>query len=537
MNTDNKIFIAGIGGVFMAGLAQLAKARGYTVRGCDAGVYPPMSDVLAAHGIDFDTGYLPQHLGDAPGQVVIGNALSRGNALVEAVLERGLEFCSGPEWLRAHVLRKREVIAVAGTHGKTSTASMLAWILECNGDAPGFLIGGQPGNFDCSARLGGGEHFVIEADEYDTAFFDKRAKFVHYHPRIAVLNNLEFDHADIYADTTQIIRQFHHLLRLVPGRGCVVVNAGDGNLAKVIDMGCWSRLVKFSVGDGDGGRAGDGNKSGDGNDGDGDDGDGGDGNDGDGGISRHPRSLLSRHPRSLLSGGEWRASPLDADCARFDVLHHGRAVARVEWTCIGRHNMGNALAAIAAAEVAGVSPANAAQSLRDFIAVARRMQCLLQSDAVVLYDDFAHHPTAIAATLDALRAREPRRRIIAVLELRSNTMKAGVHGAKLTQALARADCAIICGGDGDGDGHSNSDGDGDGDGYSDGDGDGDGDGDTGGNADENIQRIETTDAILAAVQRRLRELGRPAAVITMSNGDFGGLPGRLAAALGASANA
>ena len=529
MNTDNKIFIAGIGGVFMAGLAQLAKARGYTVRGCDAGVYPPMSDVLAAHGIDFDTGYLPQHLGDAPGQVVIGNALSRGNALVEAVLERGLEFCSGPEWLRREMLTGRETIAVAGTHGKTSTASMLAWILECNGDAPGFLIGGQPGNFDCSARLGGGEHFVIEADEYDTAFFDKRAKFVHYHPRIAVLNNLEFDHADIYADTAQIIRQFHHLLRLVPGRGCVVVNAGDGNLAKVIDMGCWSRLVKFSVGDGDD-SDGDGD-GGDGDDGDGDDGDGGDG-DGDGGISRHPRSLLSRHPRSLLSGGEWRASPLDADCARFDVLHHGRAVARVEWTCIGRHNMGNALAAIAAAEVAGVSPANAAQSLRTFIAVARRMQCLLQSDAVVLYDDFAHHPTAIAATIDALRAREPRRRIIAVLELRSNTMKAGVHGAKLTQALARADCAIVSGGDGDG--HSNSDDDGDGD--SDGDSDGDGDGDTGGNADDNIQRIETTDAILAAVQRRLRELGRPAAVITMSNGDFGGLPGRLAAALGASAN-
>ncbi|MDD9856228.1 MAG: Mur ligase family protein [Gammaproteobacteria bacterium] len=493
MNPDNKIFIAGIGGVFMAGLAQLAKARGYTVRGCDAGVYPPMSDVLAAHGIDFDTGYLPQHLGDAPGQVVIGNALSRGNALVEAVLERGLEFCSGPEWLRREILTGRETIAVAGTHGKTSTASMLAWILECNGDAPGFLIGGQPGNFDCSARLGGGARFVIEADEYDTAFFDKRAKFVHYHPRIAVLNNLEFDHADIYADTAQIIRQFHHLLRLVPGRGCVVVNAGDGNLAEVIDMGCWSRLVKFSVGDGDGGdgdggRAGDGNKS-----------------DGDGGTAT-----------------EWRASPLDADCARFDVLHHGRAVARVEWTCIGRHNMGNALAAIAAAEVAGVSPADAAQSLRTFIAVARRMQCLLQSDAVVLYDDFAHHPTAIAASIDALRAREPRRRIIAVLELRSNTMKAGVHGAKLTQALARADCAIVSGGDGDG--------------YSNSDGDGDGDGDTGGNADENIQRIETTDAILAAVQRRLRELGRPAAVITMSNGDFGGLPGRLAAALGASAN-
>lgn len=473
MTTDRKIFIAGIGGAFMAGIAQLAKAAGYRVRGCDAGVYPPMRDVLAAHGIDFAAGYSPAHLGDAPGTVVIGNALSRGNALVEAALNRELSFCSGPEWLRAHVLRGREVIAVAGTHGKTSTASMLAWILQCSGRAPGFLIGGQPGNFDDSARAGDGKHFVIEADEYDTAFFDKRAKFVHYHPRIAVLNNLEFDHADIYDDLAQIIRSFHHLVRTVPGNGCVVVNADDANLEKVIDLGCWSRLVKFSVGDGDGHGDGYGDGHGAGDD------------------------------------IEWRASALVADCSRFEILRHGEVAARVEWSCIGRHNMSNAVAAVAAAEAAGVAVESAAQSLRDFIPAARRLQRMFESETVTVYDDFAHHPTAIAETIDALRARHPRRRIIAVVELRSNTMKAGVHGDKLTRALARADCAIVNGAGG------------------------------GDNGDGDITHIQTIDEIVAAVQHQLGELGklnRRAVVITMSNGDFGGLARRLADALVPGAN-
>lgn len=477
--TDQKIFIAGIGGTFMAGLAQLAKAAGYRVRGCDAGVYPPMSDVLAAHGIDFAAGYSPDHLGRDPGTVVIGNALSRGNPLVEAALERNLEFRSGPEWLRENVLRGREVIAVAGTHGKTSTAAMVAWILQCGGRAPGFLIGGQPGNFAATARAGDGKHFVIEADEYDTAFFDKRAKFVHYQPRIAVLNNLEFDHADIYDDLAQIIRQFHHLVRTVPGGGCVVVNAGDANLKTVVDLGCWSRLVKFSAGDGD---------------------DGGDG-DGDGD-----------------SEVEWRARPLADDCSSFEVLRHGRRAARVEWQCIGRHNMGNAVAAMASAEVAGIAAAEAARSLRDFIPAARRLQLVFESEAAILYDDFAHHPTAIAATVAALRARHPRRRIIAVVELRSNTMKAGVHGAKLTRALARADCAIVSGA---GDALP-------------------GDGDGGGDGDGDIIRIQNAEEIVSAVQHQLDKLGklnRRAVVITMSNGDFGGVTRRLAEALGANANA
>ncbi|MGI9311901.1 MAG: UDP-N-acetylmuramate:L-alanyl-gamma-D-glutamyl-meso-diaminopimelate ligase, partial [bacterium] len=336
-----KLFIAGICGTFMAGVAQLAKAGGHAVRGCDAGVYPPMSEVLRAQGIAIEPGYLPEHLGDDPGAVLIGNALSRGNALVERVLERGLAYQSGPEWLRAQVLARRTVIAIAGTHGKTTATSMLAWILHRAGRSPGYLIGGQPGNFAQSARLGDGECFVIEADEYDTAFFDKRAKFVHYRPRIAVLNNLEFDHADIFDHLAQIQRQFHYLVRTVPPDGCIVVNADDANLAEVLAMGCWSEVVRFSADD--------------------------------------------------ATDAQWHAVPLREDCAAFEVLHRGRSAARVEWQCIGAHNMRNALAAIAAAAQVGVPATAAGDALGAYAPAARRLQRLFESDAARLYDDFAHH--------------------------------------------------------------------------------------------------------------------------------------------------
>ena len=459
-----KIFIAGICGTFMAGIAQLAKAGGHTVRGCDAGVYPPMSTLLRAENIEVAQGYLPEHLGRDPGTVLIGNALSRGNPLVEHVLNGNLAFQSGPAWLREQVLAQRTVIAVAGTHGKTTTSSILAWILECGGQSPGYLIGGKPGNFDHSARLGGGKHFVIEADEYDTAFFDKRAKFVHYRPNIAVLNNLEFDHADIFDDIGQIIRQFHHLVRIVPGNGCIVVNADDPRLAKVIEMGCWSRIVRFSVDD-----------------------------------------------SADTAGLEWRATPVNRDYSGFDVIHHGQIAARVNWRCIGKHNMQNALAALAAAELAGVRPADASEYLSSYTATERRLQLLFQSDEVSLYDDFAHHPTAIRQTIDAVRAKHPGSRVIAVVELRSNTMRmsmksGGAHGKQLVEALECADCAIVSNREnpewlpGTRQSH------------------------------HEILRLEQPDEIISAIKLRLS--GNDV-IITMSNGDFDGLPGRLAGTISA----
>lgn len=414
-----KIFIAGIGGTFMAGIAQLARASGHNVRGCDASVYPPMSTLLRAQNIEVAEGYSPEHLGkhdgahdaDEPDMVIIGNALSRGNPLVEYVLNENLAFCSGPEWLREQVLRRRTVIAIAGTHGKTTTSSILAWLLECDRQSPGYLIGGKPGNFAHSAKLGSGEYFVIEADEYDTAFFDKRAKFVHYRPHIAVLNNLEFDHADIYDNIGQIQKQFHHLIRLVPGNGCVVVNANDARLAQVMAMGCWSRVVRFSA--------------------------------------AGQEDAHGKDAGKDASQVEWRALPIKSDCSEFEVLHHGKTCARVEWQCIGTHNMQNALAALVAAALAGVQPANAMQYLRKYRPPARRLQCLFQSEQIVLYDDFAHHPTAIRHTIAALREKHPKSKIIAVVELRSNTMRLsacdGGHGDALNESLAQANCAIISG--------------------------------------------------------------------------------------------
>jgi UDP-N-acetylmuramate: L-alanyl-gamma-D-glutamyl-meso-diaminopimelate ligase len=391
------IHILGIGGTFMGGVAAIAKAAGFRVTGSDRNVYPPMSTQLEALGIELIQGYGAEQLDLRPDIVVVGNALSRGSPVVEAMLDRGMAYASGPQWLAEHVLREKHVIAVAGTHGKTTTTAMLTWILEEAGLAPGFLIGGVPSNFDSTARLGLGPFFVIEADEYDTAFFDKRAKFVHYRPRTAILNNLEFDHADIYEDVAAIRRQFNQLLRTVPAAGRLIVNGEDAELAATLKMGCWTPCETFALAKADGG----------------------------GGAV-----------------AEWSARIAPESAAgRFTVLCGGQAVAEVSWPLLGEHNVMNALAAIAAARHAGVAPERAARALGAFLGVKRRMEIRGVVDGVTVYDDFAHHPTAIATTLEGLRARVAGARIVAVFEPRSNTMKLGVHREQLAPALALADRA------------------------------------------------------------------------------------------------
>ncbi len=375
----------------MGGVAAIAKAAGFRVTGSDRNVYPPMSDQLSALGIELMQGYGAEQLDERPDIVVVGNALSRGSPVVEALLDRAIPYTSGPQWLAEHVLRGKHVLAVAGTHGKTTTSSMLAWILEHAGLEPGFLIGGVPGNFDTTARLGAGSCFVIEADEYDTAFFDKRAKFVHYRPRTVVLNNLEYDHADIYPDVASIRRQFNQLLRTVPAAGRIVQNGDDAEIATVIGEGCWT-----------------------------------------------PRETFSLKSREAA----WSAAPVpDSSWGEFTVLKERREAARVRWPLLGEHNVMNALAAIAAAHHVGVSPGRAAEALGMFRGVKRRMEIRGVIGGVTVYDDFAHHPTAIATTLAGLRAREPHARIIAVLEPRSNTMKLGVHRHQLAPSLSAADAA------------------------------------------------------------------------------------------------
>ncbi|MGH8189016.1 MAG: UDP-N-acetylmuramate:L-alanyl-gamma-D-glutamyl-meso-diaminopimelate ligase, partial [Steroidobacteraceae bacterium] len=339
------LHILGICGTFMGGIAALARACGHRVTGSDQNVYPPMSDQLAALGIELIEGYDPQQLRLNPDVVVVGNVMSRGNPLVEALLESGIAYTSGPEWLARHVLADRWTLAVAGTHGKTTTSSILAWILEHAGLDPGFLIGGVPGNFNVTARLGGGQHFVVEADEYDTAFFDKRAKFVHYRPRTAVLNNLEHDHADVYPDVASIQWQFHQLLRMVPRNGLVVANAADANLMHVIAMGCWTPVERFSG--------------------------------------------------SVLGDTAWyAAAPADGDYSSFAIMQGNEMVAQVQWPMPGRHNAENALAAILAARHAGVSIGAAGAALKDFQGVRRRMELRGIVGGIAVYDDFAHHPTA-----------------------------------------------------------------------------------------------------------------------------------------------
>jgi UDP-N-acetylmuramate: L-alanyl-gamma-D-glutamyl-meso-diaminopimelate ligase len=380
------IHILGIGGTFMGGVAAIAKAAGFRVTGSDLNVYPPMSTQLKALGIEFVEGYGAEQLDLKPDMVVVGNALSRGSPVVEAMLDRGMAYTSGPLWLAEQVLHGRHVIAVTGTHGKTTTTAMLTWILEEAGLAPGYLVGGVPGNFESSARLGRPPFFVIEADEYDTAFFDKRAKFVHYRPRTAILNNLEYDHADIYPDVASIRRQFNQLLRTVPGAGRLIVNAHDAELAATLREGCWTPRESFGI------------------------------------------------------GGDWSAHiEPDSAASRFAVLFQGREVGHVAWNLMGEHNVMNALAAIGAAQHAGVPPARAARALNAFRGVKRRMEVRGEVGGVTVYDDFAHHPTAIETTLKGLRAKVGAARIIAVLEPRSNTMKLGVHRDQLAPALAIAD--------------------------------------------------------------------------------------------------
>ena len=408
------IHILGICGTFMGGLAALAREAGHTVTGCDAGVYPPMSDQLRALGIELVEGYAEDQLSKLPGKpdmFVIGNVASRARLadgspkfpLMETILNSGAPYTSGPQWLAEHVLQGRHVLAVAGTHGKTTTTAMLAWILEHAGLSPGFLVGGVPLNFGVSARLGASTYFVIEADEYDTAFFDKRSKFVHYRPRTAVLNNLEFDHADIFDSLAAIERQFHHFVRTVPGQGRVVVNGDVPALDRVISQGCWSECVRFGA--------------------------------------------ATPDQNGFTALGE----PHD-----FAVLRAGLAVAHVTWSLNGAHNQLNALAAIAAAEHAGVPPAAAALALASFQSVKRRMEMVgiarQAGGDITVYDDFAHHPTAIATTLDGLRrqlnsAGRQQDRILAIFEPRSNTMKLGVMAAQLPVCLAQADlCFCHAGG-------------------------------------------------------------------------------------------
>ncbi len=398
-----RIHILGICGTFMGGIAALARGLGIEVQGSDANVYPPMSEQLRGLGIPLEEGWSPAHLQPAPDLVVVGNALSRGNPAIEYMLDAGLPYVSGPQWLGEHVLRGRCVLAVAGTHGKTTTTSLLAHLLDVAGAAPGFLVGGVPENFGVSARLGAKKgtegintlipsvpFFVIEADEYDTAFFDKRSKFVHYRPRIAVLNNLEYDHADIFPDVAAIQRQFHHLVRTVPGNGRLIVNAEDARLAEVLAMGCWTPVETFG-----------------------------------------------------METGDWRARLLAADGSAFAITHRGEPVGEVHWSLLGRHNVMNALAALAAAHAAGLATGALLPGFASFASAKRRLESLGEVSGVHIYDDFAHHPTAIATTLAGLRAKVGKARILVALEPRSNSMRAGAYAGRLAPALAMADRVVI----------------------------------------------------------------------------------------------
>lgn len=385
-----RLHVLGICGTFMGGIAALARELGHDVEGSDQNVYPPMSTQLEQLGITLKAGYAAAHLDPAPDLVVVGNALSRGNAAVEHLLDAGMAYVSGPQWLGEQVLRSRQVFAVAGTHGKTTTTAMLAWILDACGREPGFLVGGVPQNFDVSARLGRGDAFVIEADEYDTAFFDKRSKFVHYRPRIAILNNLEFDHADIFPDVAAIQRQFHHLVRTVPGNGRLVVNAEDAHLAEVLAQGCWTPVTRFG-----------------------------------------------------MDSGDWQARLVSADGSAFRVIVGGVDRGEVRWELIGRHNVMNALAALAAADAAGVDVTAAIAALAGFRSARRRLEHIGDIGGVRVYDDFAHHPSAIATTLAGLRARVGGARILVGLEPRSNSMRQGAHAQDLAPSLRDADSVVL----------------------------------------------------------------------------------------------
>ncbi len=386
-----KLHILGICGTFMGGVAALARELGHAVDGSDQNVYPPMSTQLEQLGITLMSGYAAANIAADTDAVVVGNALSRGNPAVEHVLDAGLRYTSGAQWLSEHVLPGRETLAVAGTHGKTTTTSILAFLLEAAGREPGFLVGGVPENFGVSARLGRGREFVVEADEYDTAFFDKRSKFVHYRPTVAILNNLEFDHADIFPDLAAIERQFHHLVRIVPGRGRLIVNGEDAALARVLAMGCWTPVERFGI-EGD---------------------------------------------------FDWTARLLQDDGSQFEVRHRGALVGTVRWPMVGRHNVMNGLAALAAAQAVGVDLAQVIPALAEFISVKRRLERLGSARGVTVYDDFAHHPTAIRTTLEGLRARVGAARILVAMEPRSNSMRLGAHADEIAPSLQQADAVVF----------------------------------------------------------------------------------------------
>ncbi len=447
------IHILGICGTFMGGLAAIAREAGHKVTGCDANVYPPMSDQLRALGIELIEGYGAEQLGLQPDLFVIGNVVTRGNALMEAILDAGARYTSGPQWLADEVLRGRHVLAVAGTHGKTTTTAMLAWMLESAGLQPGFLIGGVPQNFGISARLGTGKHFVIEADEYDTAFFDKRSKFVHYRPRTAILNNLEYDHADIFPDLAAIETQFHHLVRTVPASGRIVVNGREEALTRVLARGCWSEVQRFGA--------------------------------------------RKEEPGALRARGEPHA---------FDVLRGSLKIGRVDWPLIGEHNQLNALAAIGAAEHAGVAPDVAAAALSTFEGVRRRLELRGEARGIKVYDDFAHHPTAMRTTVDGLRRKVGAARILAVFEPRSNTMKLGAMKAQLPWALEEADLSFCL------------------------------QGSYGWDAAEALAPMGEQAIVADSVDKLVAAIARAAQpgdhVLVMSNGGFGGIHGKLLAALG-----
>lgn len=404
------LFVMGICGTFMGSLAILAKELGHRVTGCDANVYPPMSTLLESKGIEILQGYDPALLDCGADQIIVGNAMSRGNAMVEAMLNQGLPYTSGPQWLSEHVLQGRWVLAVAGTHGKTTTATMLAWILQEAGMSPGFLIGGVPNNFDVSARLGASDFFVIEADEYDSAFFDKRSKFVHYQPRTVVLNNLEFDHADIFADLAAIQTQFHHLVRIVPGDGLIISPQEDQALEETLARGCWSERQSIDVelpdADVESGRNGE------------------------------------RGAEAADKGSSWRAVMRSPEGRVFDIQCHGKPAVTVDWSLLGQHNVKNGLAAVVAAHHVGVSVELAAKALSRFGGVKRRLEVIGNVGGVTVYDDFAHHPTAIATTLAGLRAHVGSQRIVAVIEPRSNTMRMGEHRDQLLQSCELADSVV-----------------------------------------------------------------------------------------------
>lgn len=389
------VHILGICGTFMGSLAVLAKELGHQVTGSDANVYPPMSTQLEAQGIELIEGFDPVQLKPAPDMIIVGNAMTRGNPCIEYMLERGLRYTSGPQWLSEHLLQDKWVLAVAGTHGKTTTATMLAWLLEYANMEPGFLIGGVPKNFDRSARVGGSPFFVIEADEYDTAFFDKRSKFVHYRPRTVVLNNLEFDHADIFDDLAAIQRQFHHLVRIVPANGQVILPHNEPALKEVLEQGCWTPVVRTAI--------------------------------------------TGKDINVIVDGVQWQARLLNDDGSRFEVLHDGEVVGIVSWDMTGLHSVNNGLMALVAARHVGVQTEHGIEGLCRFGGVKRRMELIGEVGSIKVYDDFAHHPTAIETTLQGIRAQVGDAQVIAVIEPRSNTMRMGMYREQLAASATLAD--------------------------------------------------------------------------------------------------